>query len=553
MGNWVLSYPNRLWILALLPIFSGLFIYGRIKSKHAQHILASLHKPHPVKRNSHQALFFIATISLLIAFAQPHSDHQEVTIQQDGLQVVVLLDLSKSMLAEDVSPSRFEQAKVIVNQLSTHLSAQDEVALIAFTRSTQTVLPLNQNAALLETAVSQVHPSTAPNPGTLLQQALNAARRVFPSPSTGQPVILLLTDGNLHDDQAINFRQANPAIHLVAIGIGTEAGAPIPNGNNTFMLDESNKQIISMVDHQQLSQIFEGEYGRYLTHTEAINELPILLDAIRSQGATQTIITKKEQYQPFVWIGLLCLLCQWLLPHLPFTGSKRVPSTLAWRQFLFLLPILLISCQKPSPAQNISHGNKAFLAEDYDTAVDIYNAIPATSTFSPMAQYNLGNVYYQLGSYNKAQTSLETAVANLTHSLRLSATYNLGNSYYQTTDLENAIESYKTVLRHTPTDEDARYNLELALRQLNDAGTNGEEEDDNSAPHPLLPTANSDKNFNPESETAVNASLNPAPQGLTMPLNPQQALDYLQTHGSTFTWVPEPAPLEKNSPPTRID
>ncbi len=475
MSKNTLLYPAMLVLLLLLPLL-GWTVRQQLRQRVEQ--LYQLGNARwtqliiPIqKRRFHRMLAWLAGLGLLIlSLARPQWGNEITLVETQGIQLMILLDLSHSMLATDAAGSRLAQAKGIVETAVSTLTPQDEVGLIVFAGEQQILLPLTPIQTQLKHLLANAHPTQLRQQGTLLAPAIETAMRAFPTPRSGQPVILILTDGEDHGMDAVAAARAATAVGIILlpIGLGTEAGAMVPIFNEQiepigFKQDELGQPIITRLNVDKLAEVGNG---RYLLAQDAFTQLPNMLAEIRQQRTGQTQIVKAiEQYQPFVLVALLLFgFALW-----PASSAVFLQPTQAMRLLLVLLGLIgwLTGCRQPDSATLLSQGNGSFAQAEYEQALLLYRQAAAAEPETAVPLYNSANTHYRLQQYDKAVTQLEQVEVRGETAVSLSASFNLGNSYFQQEDFTNAIAAYQDILRQFPDDADAKHNLELALEQLN--------------------------------------------------------------------------------------
>lgn len=485
MNKSSLLYPALLLLLLLLPLL-GWAVRRQLRQQVEQlrqlgnarwtQLIMSIQK-----RRFQRTLAWVVGLGLLIlSLARPQWGNEITLVETQGIQLMILLDLSNSMLATDMlatdmlatdaAESRLAQAKGIIETAVSTLTPQDEVGLIVFAGEQQIRLPLTPIQTQLQRVLANAHPTQLRQQGTLLGPAIETAMRAFPTPRSGQPVILILTDGEDHGVDAVAAARAATAadIILLPIGLGTETGAMVPILNEQaepigFKQDELGQPIITRLDVDRLVEVGNG---RYLLAQDAFTQLPTRLAEIRQQHTGQTQMVKAiERYQPFVLVALLLFgFALW-----PASSAVSLQPAQAMRLLLVLLGLVgwLAGCRQPDSATLLSQGNGSFAQAEYEQALLLYRQAATAEPETAVPLFNLANTHYRLQQYDKAVIQLEQVEVRRETAVSLSASFNLGNSYFQQEDFTNAIAAYQDILRQFPDDADAKHNLELALEQLN--------------------------------------------------------------------------------------
>lgn len=281
-------------------------------------------------RHIWQNFLWLAALGLvLLAWAGPQWGRETRLVASNGLQMMVLLDLSQSMLAEDVSENRLLQARKIMASALDSLAADDEVGLMVYAGETRLLVPLTPVLEQVRQQLEQVGPADMLVQGTVLAAAIETAAQAFPYPRSGQPIQLILSDGEDHGGEVLHVAREAAAqdIMIITIGIGSETGAPVPMIDEAGQiagskLDGAGEPVISRLNSETLQQIATAGNGRYLSGEDAAETLPAYLDEIRAtHTGSQMIIEPIERYQLFLLTAVLLLVLS------PMALSKNSGST----------------------------------------------------------------------------------------------------------------------------------------------------------------------------------------------------------------------------------
>jgi Ca-activated chloride channel family protein len=270
-------------------------------------------------------LLLVAAASLVTALARPQFGTRLETVRREGRDVMVAIDVSASMLAEDIAPNRLEKAKHAVTTLIDQLEG-DRIGLVAFAGEAfvQTPLTLDYGAALL--FLRSMGPDLIPVPGTDLITAMTTALDGFSDEVEQNRILLLITDGEDHSDgvQDVIERSIDEGVVVYTVGMGSPEGVPIPEFDERgrsqgFKRDENGEVVVSRLDEQTLEEIARQTGGRYFRGTAQESEIDDLAEAIAgiesSELATQQFTQFEEQFQVFLGLGLLLLTVEMLIPE----------------------------------------------------------------------------------------------------------------------------------------------------------------------------------------------------------------------------------------------
>ena len=311
-----------LWWLITIPVFVIAYI---IITKRKQRQLMEFGDPELMAQLMPDAsksrpivkftLLIVALALLIVAAARPQYGQQEKTVKRQGIEVMVALDISNSMLAEDVAPNRLDRAKQMLSKMIDNMT-DDKVGLVVFAGEAFTQLPITCDYVSAKMFLNTISPKLIPTQGTAIGAALQTAIRSFGiQESDAGRAIILITDGENHEDDATAVaKQAQElGIQVFVIGIGKPEGSPIPvPGTNDYIKDRSGQVVVSRLNEemcQEIAQAGKGAYVRCDNTNTAMRALQQELDRIATTDLETTVYADyNEQYQSFLLIALLLLV-----------------------------------------------------------------------------------------------------------------------------------------------------------------------------------------------------------------------------------------------------
>lgn len=318
---------EMLWWLITTPVFViAYIIYTKHKRRQLmefgdQELVAQLmpdaSKGRPIWKFS---LLLFAWVLLIVAGSRPQYGQQEKTIKRQGIEVMVALDISNSMLAEDVTPNRLDRAKQILSKMIDNM-VDDKVGLVVFAGEAFTQLPITCDYVSAKMFLNTITPNLISTQGTAIGAALQTAVTSFgATESEAGRAIILITDGENHEDDAIAAaKQAQElGIQVFVVGIGKPEGSPIPkSGSNDYFKDRSGQVVVSRLNEEMCQQIAAAGKGIYVrcdnTNT-AMRALQQELDRIATAELESTVYADyNEQYQSFVLIALLLIVIEFFI------------------------------------------------------------------------------------------------------------------------------------------------------------------------------------------------------------------------------------------------
>lgn len=286
-------------------------------------------------------LWFLSVSLVIVSLARPQWGSEVREINQEGLQVMVALDVSQSMLAQDIKPNRLERAKLEISDLMKKLNG-DEIGLVLFSGASFIQVPLTSdyNTALnyLETA----QPGVISRPGTVIGNAMRIAMQGFDPELPSQKVMLILTDGEDHETDPLKAAQeiADQGVLIYTIGFGTTEGEPVPVVDSNGQIvdwkhDQEGNIVLSRLDESTLKSIAHIGNGRYYRAGSDGRELDNLLFEIdklqKAQLENRYEVIHIERYQNFLGLAFLLLILAEFLPDRRISGfhinkSKQIKS-----------------------------------------------------------------------------------------------------------------------------------------------------------------------------------------------------------------------------------
>ncbi len=258
---------------------------------------------------------------LIIAYANPQYSTKKQKVEIKGTDVFVALDISKSMLAEDVSPSRLERAKHFASSLLEKLTG-NRMGIILFAGNAYLQMPLTTDVAASQLFIQNATPEMVPNQGTAIGDAIRMAQQYFGENETYQKALVIITDGETHDQDAIEQAKAATAIGLSVyiVGVGTTDGALIPiniNGLQDFKRDDSGKPIRTSLDTKMIQEIAAAGNGKsFVLYNPSTlsDEVSEAIYKLEKRSIETKIFRDFENYfQYFVLIAMLLLFLKILL------------------------------------------------------------------------------------------------------------------------------------------------------------------------------------------------------------------------------------------------
>lgn len=431
------------WLLLLLPLIIVLVVMHRQRSARLSHLIASTvwktvmpgHNQKRVKKRT--VLRLLALLFIGLALTRPQWGVQWREVHQRGLDIAVVLDTSKSMLAADIKPNRLQQAKWAVRDFVRHLKG-DRIGLIAFSGSSFLQCPITVDYAAFTMMLNDLYAGIIPRGGTAIGQALETAADSFDSESEADRVIILITDGEDHEGDPMQMAEKlkDKNIRLYSIGVGTAAGELIPAADGRgYLKDEQGRVVKSALNETLLEKLASTTGGFYVRSApgdfglDRIYKLGIA-NLQRDEQETRLAKVYEERFGWFAGAALLFLIMEGLL---------RAPKV------ILLLPLLLL-CTPNAEAKEWPD------IDNYNQARELYadkKFLEASERFAEASKQTENNKLKQQALYNQGTALLAASTIAQTNDTLPS--------------ISVAIDLLEHALELAPTDADTKMNLERAI------------------------------------------------------------------------------------------
>jgi Ca-activated chloride channel family protein len=441
----------------------------------------------------------IALGALITALARPHWGREPRTLARTGRDLIVALDLSRSMRVADAGGTRLDAAKRLAWQLAA-ARAGDRIGLVIFGGAGFLRLPPTSDLATFQLFLDQASFDDIGDPATDLAAGLKVAERALRREGTAieSRAVLLLTDGERSEgplDPILDLYQ-KARLPVFAVGVGTEAGARVPSDSGSplgpWHLDNIGRPVISKLEEVALRRIAHESGGEYSRWDDPAG-LGIMTKALASLQArvlaSQPAEEPTERYQWPLVASVFLLFLEIFHAARPVRsaavvrvagGTSRIVP--AYRQAArvggTLVVLLLLSCS--ARTREAVRGRQLYEQGKYLEAYEAYQSV-LRQQGGPELRYNAGNALYRLKQYSEAGKSWRDAMGGAPDKLRQESFYNMGNAFVRASEdanalsgyLERAVDAYEEALRLNPGDQDAKWNLEIALLRRGDSGEEG--------------------------------------------------------------------------------
>jgi len=319
-----LEEQKYLYLLLLLPLMALLFLYVQYWKRKKQREFGDLvlvAQLSPEKSVFKQGLKFtvllLALAALIMGLVNPKMGTKMETIKREGIDIVFAVDVSKSMLAEDVAPSRLEKSKQLVSQIINQLG-NDRIGIVAYAGSAFPVLPITTDYGVAKMFLQSMNSNMVSSQGTSLDEAIKLSGTFFDKSNKTSKLVILISDGEDHSEGAEDAaaEATKMGMKIITIGVGTPKGGPIPLKQNgvvqSFKRDQNNEVVITKLNAESLESIAKATKGMYINGNqtkEVLEKIKKALDTIQKTEFEATQMANfQSQFQCFIGLAILLLV-----------------------------------------------------------------------------------------------------------------------------------------------------------------------------------------------------------------------------------------------------
>jgi Ca-activated chloride channel family protein len=469
--------PAYLWLLLLVPLAAALFGAWLTWRARAARRFGAAHSPN--------VLTFIAPVMIIVAIAvavlaaaRPQIGEKGVRVEDRGIDLVIVLDVSQSMYATDAEPTRIGRAQSEIIALLDRMQG-DRVGLVVFAGRPFVRSPLTSDLVSLSRLVEGVHQERSLVPaGSDVGAALQRGQEVVESGDARTKALLVISDGEDHGSSISgavdDARQAG--IRVYTAGVGSEQGAAVldvdpATGASTPRVDAGGDPVITRLDPLSLRLMAESARGRYIELSGEERPLTGLASELATLDATTFASEERpervDRFVIFAWVALAIVVAATLLPLVASRrrGESGAPS---WRRLWPLAGAgLFVGAVCASDVVDVNrHANEQYADAEYASAVDTYRTAEALDPERRELIHNASNALHQADRINEAIDEAKRGLPSDDDALTAKIEYALGSHYAAAERMREALEAYKRALLADPGDADAKHNLEVIAREL---------------------------------------------------------------------------------------
>ena len=422
---------------------------------------------------------------VLFALGRPLWGYGEAMAQATGRDIVVCVDVSRSMMATDAAPSRLARAKLACYDLLS-VATSDRIGLVAFAGSAFLQCPLALDSEAFRQNVAALDTDSIPEQGTALAAALDEAVQAFSTDSGTRKAVILITDGEDHEDlaEAAARRLSTAGIHLFTVGVGTPRGELLktsdPYGNAIFIKDEDGNPVKSLLNEPLLQRLSEAAHGFYLPLQSSRTMATLYERGIAPMEAVRfsstTVRSRIERFQWPLGLGIVLLLVELLLPGASKAAGRLPQGSVIQTGAVAAVAFLLVGLPMTVRAES-DDALERYRKGDFATSRQEYERLAQEKPDDFRLRFNAGAAAYRMDDFAGAAGLFEQVLRSPDLELQQQGWYNLGNARYRAGEAEQdpdkkreqwqqALSSYTAALKLNPGDPSAQANYKAVQQAI---------------------------------------------------------------------------------------
>jgi len=415
------------------------------------------------------ALFFLVGLLVIIALAQPAIKEGLVEVKAKSADIMIAIDISDSMLAQDIYPNRLEAAKSKVLTLLDE-APNERIGIVAFAKNSYLVSPLSFDTAAVAFLLRKLDTSSITEKGTDFLSVLDVVSKA--QKEKEKKYLLILSDGGDKDDFSQEIKAAKKDnIIVFVLGIATQKGSPVKLEDGTLI--KHNGEIIVSKLNENISELATKTGGVYIQSTTSSDDIKRMFKEIANISDEKELKSEEiQKHKPLFYYPLTAALLILLIATSSLGAIRNTAS-------VFVLFFALLSASQAEALifdfMDIKKAKEAYERGDYEEAAKLYNEY-AQESQNPQSHYNAANAYYKDKKYQEAIESYKKALFE-EEELKAKSLSNLGNAYAKALDLQKAMESYESSLE-IMEDKETRENLEEVKKLIDEQKNDQNDGDD---------------------------------------------------------------------------
>jgi Ca-activated chloride channel family protein len=470
------QYPEYGWFLLLIPLMVGLWLIWEQKKRkmigklvRPASLIPHLFKNYqPEKEKRRLLLFSGAMVLLIVAMMNPQREQERINVGSDGLQLMIALDVSNSMLANDIAPNRLEKARSFAIKLVEKLPGS-RVGLVAFAGEAWLQMPATSDLGAVRQGLQTIQPEMMPVQGTNIFAALETALLALSSDEISQKTVVLITDGEELEGEVLQEASTlrDQGVTVYSVGVGSPGGANIilPE-EDRLLTDENDSVVISKLDAKTLQKLSITTGGEYLLLNNTGQQVEEVFRFLMSQEkikGTNSRLINYFSFAPYCMLtALILLLAGWFGPLIQefFIPAKTTKTALV---LLFCCQAFIGSTQSPD---KIREANKAYKEQNMEKADGEYEKILAENPNNYLAAFNRAMIRLRKGENDPAAAAFEKLAKTPEGVEKTAAAWNnAGLAGATAGKLDEAIRYLKQAQQQMPQDPEILQNLQKALME----------------------------------------------------------------------------------------
>jgi Ca-activated chloride channel family protein len=515
--------PAWLWGLLLIPLLIALFVHAeRLGHRRLQEFVSARLLPQLAgtvnrrRRIMRFALQLLGFSLVLVSLAQPRWGYTFQDVKRKGLDLLIAVDTSRSMLSNDVQPNRLDRVKLAVQDLLNELQG-DRVGLIAFAGRAFLQAPLTIDYDAVVEAINDLDTKTIPEGGTNISSAITLATQSFGKSATGNRALIIFTDGEELSGDAVKTAKeaADAGVRIFTVGVGTPQGSLIPvtgdDGQTAFVKDSAGQVVKSKLDEKRLREIAQATGGFYVHLESGLRTMQQLQSEgiAKMKAAEMDVRLSRQPIERYEWplsAALIALALSILIPERKRVRERRsvpAPARTAAHGVgggpvrtvgATIVLLILLSSFAFAAAPGIDAYQEGKFEDAYSQFQQTLKSHPQSPADDKL-QFDSGAAAYKLKDYNKALESFSQALLTRDTGLQSKGHYNLGNTLYQhgeaeksdekkLSDWTNALDHYEQTLKLDPQNKDAKDNYDYVKRKIEELKNKKSQQQPSPSPSP---------------------------------------------------------------------
>jgi Ca-activated chloride channel homolog len=527
-----MNFGAAYWFWALLAVPLLVLLFARAERRTAlrlrefvsERLLPNLARTVDWRRRKLRfALVLLGFTLAITALAKPQWGYIYEDVKRKGLDLIFAVDTSRSMLSNDVPPSRLQRVKLATQDLLNELQG-DRVGLIAFAGRAFLQAPLTIDYSAAVESINDLDTNTIPEGGSNISAAIDLAVQTFGKSAIGNRALIIFTDGEELSGDAMKTAAAaaDAGVRIFTVGVGTPEGSLIPipgEGGGTAFVKDSNGQVVkSKLDEKRLKEIAEATGGFYIHLEDGPRTMRRLFAdglAKMQAGDIDDRMSRRpiERYQWPLGAAMLALTASFLIRERKRVRANARPTVAAKRALATAAVLLLFAATAFAAGPGLDAYRKENYSEAYQQFEKTLKEHPNTHAADKI-QFDAGAAAYKMGNYNKALEWFSLSLLSRDKSLQQKSHYNIGRTLEERAeradsnekalgDLSNAQSHYEEALKLDPNDERAKANLEEVKKKIERLKQNPKEQESASQPPEPVQPSEAAKKAKEEADKAV--------------------------------------------------